>query len=83
MCHGERVGSPEIPREGAKDCEDAFKLREGIIVAEAHPEERIEVIEDTLVLLEGFGMAREHPGFTEGGLEWLVGIKEGPTGFQA
>ena len=83
MCHGETVGSPKIPREGAKDCDDAFKLHEGIIVAEAHPEERIEVIGDTLALLEGFGMAREHPGFTEGVLEWLGGIKEGPTGFLA
>ena len=83
MRHGETVGSPEIPKEGAEGCDGALKLCEGIIVAEAHPEERIEVIEDTLALLEGFGMAREHPGFTEGVLEWLVGIKEGPTGFQA
>ena len=83
MRHGETVGSPEIPKEGAKGCDGALKLCEGIIVAEVGPGESIEVIGDALEPLERFGVAREQPGFTGGVLEWLEGIKVGPTGFKA
>ena len=83
MCHGETVGSPEIPREASNGCDDALKLCKGIVAVEIHPGEIIYVTENALEPLEGFGVTRECPGFTEGVLEWLKGIKVGPTGFQA